>query len=171
MSALINACSRMGESNTALLFCMGNETARRHAETIYIQYKQSLIDALKQINSNPKIEGKQYVIMNAKDKIQDTIIGTVASILSMSALYQEGTVIIPMAHNKDKIKVSGRVCGRGRSNNDPRNLKELMDEITELIGGESGGHKLAAGCVISRDKEEAFIELVKKKLDIEVVKI
>lgn len=171
MSALINACSRMGESNTALLFCMGNETARRHAETIYIQYKQSLIDALKQINSNPKIEGKQYVIMNAKDKIQDTIIGTVASILSMSALYQEGTVIITMAHNKDKIKVSGRVCGRGRTTNDPRNLKELMDEITELIGGESGGHKLAAGCVISRDKEEAFIELVKKKLDIEVVKV
>ena len=50
MSALINACSRMGESNTALLLCMGNETAKKNAESIYIRYKQSLIQALNQIN-------------------------------------------------------------------------------------------------------------------------
>jgi RecJ-like exonuclease len=171
LSALINACSRMGESNTALLFCMGNETARKNAESIYIKYKQSLIEALNHMNSNPKIEGKQYVIMNAKDKIQDTIIGTVASIMSMSAIYKEGTIVITMAYNQDKIKVSSRICGRGKTENEPRNLKEIMDEITELIGGESGGHKMAAGCVISKEKEEAFIDLVKKKLDIEVMKV
>ena len=108
--------------------------------------------------------------MNAQDKIQDTIIGTVASILSMSALYEEGTVIITMAYNKDKIKVSSRICGREKLDN-TKNLKEMMDGITELIGGESGGHKLAAGCVISKDKEEAFIDLVKKKLDVEVIKV
>jgi RecJ-like exonuclease len=171
LSALINACSRMGESNTGLLLCMGNETARKNAENIHIRYKQSLIEALNHMNSNPKIEGNQYVILNAKDKIQDTIIGTVASIMSMSALYKEGTIVITMAYNQDKIKVSSRICGRGKCENNPRNLKEIMDEITELIGGESGGHKMAAGCVISKDKEEAFIELVKKKLDIEVVKL
>ena len=171
LSALINACSRMGESNTALLLCMGNETAKKNAESIYIKYKQSLIAALNQINVNPKIQGKQYVIMNAQDKIQDTIIGTVASILSMSALYDEGTIIITMAYNKDKIKVSSRICGREKTQEDPRNLKEIMDGIIELIGGESGGHKFAAGCVINKDKEEAFIELVKKKLDLEVVKV
>ncbi len=171
LSALINACSRMGESNIALLFCMGNESAKKQAENVYIKYKQSLIEALNHVNTNPKIQGKQYVIMNAGDKIQDTIIGTVASILSMSALYKEGTVIITMAHNKDKIKVSSRISGREKLEDDPRNLKQIMDEITELIGGESGGHKVAAGCVISKDKEEAFIELVKKKLDFEIVKI
>lgn len=171
LSALINACSRMGESNTALLFCMGNESARKHAETIYIRYKQSLIDALNHFNSNPKIEGRQYVIMNAKDNIQDTIIGTVASIMSMSALYKEGTVVITMAYNQDKIKVSSRICGREKISEDPRNLKQLMDEITELIGGESGGHEMAAGCVIDKGQESAFIDLVKRKLDIEIVKI
>ncbi|MBM3246918.1 DHH family phosphoesterase [Candidatus Pacearchaeota archaeon] len=169
MSALVNACSRMGESNVALLFCMGNENARKQAETVYIKYKQSLIEALNHVNTNPKIQGKQYMIINAKDKIQDTIIGTVASILSMSALYEEGTIIITMAYNQDKIKVSSRICGREKID-DSKNLKEIMDSITELIGGESGGHKLAAGCIIGKDKEEAFIDLVKKKLDIEVIK-
>lgn len=171
LSALINACSRMGESQTALLFCMGNETAKKNAESVYIKYKQSLIEALNHMNTNPKIEGKQYVILNAKDKIQDTIIGTVASIMSMSAMYKEGTIVITMAYNQDKIKVSSRICGRHKVEDCSRNLKEMMDEITELLGGESGGHQMAAGCVISKDKEEAFIDLIKKKLDIEVVKI
>jgi RecJ-like exonuclease len=171
LSALINACSRMGESNTALLFCMGNESARKNAESIYIRYKQSLIEALNHVNNNPKIEGKEYVILNAKDKIQDTIIGTVASIMSMSALYKEGTIVITMAYNQDKIKVSSRICGRGKIEEGSRNLKEIMDEITASLGGESGGHRMAAGCIIGKDKEEAFIDLVKKKLDIEVIKI
>ena len=46
-----------------------------------------------------------------------------------------------------------------------------MTEVTDLLGGESGGHKFAAGCVIGKEKEEAFIELIKKKLDIEHIKI
>jgi len=171
LSALINACSRMGNSEVALLFCMGNKNAKEQAEKIYIKYKQSIINALNQINSNPKIEGKQYVIMNAQDRIQDTIIGTIASILSMSSIYEEGKIIITMAYNQDKIKVSSRISGRRNATESGRNLKDIMDSITELIGGESGGHKFAAGCVISKDKEEAFIELIKKKLDIEVVKI
>lgn len=170
LSALINACSRMDNSHIALLLCMGNKQARQKAEKIYITYKQNIISALNHMNSNPeKIQGKQYVILNAKDNIQDTIIGTIASILSMSALYKEGTIIITMAYNQDKIKISSRISGRKRTTD--RNLKEVMDEITELIGGESGGHHFAAGCVISKEKEQAFIELVKKKLDIEVVKV
>ncbi len=171
LSALINSCSRGGHSNTALLMCMGNQNARKQAEKIYIKLKQNIIDALRHVETNPKIRGKQYVIMNAKDKIEDTIIGTIASILSMSAVYKEGTIIIAMAYNRDKIKVSSRISGKRGENNSGRNLKEIMDEVTELFGGESGGHKFAAGCVIGKEKEEAFIEFVKRKLDIEHVKI
>ncbi len=170
LSALINACSRAGNSNVAILMCMGNKEAKKQAEKIHIKRKQNIIDALKHVDEHPKIRGKQYVIMNAKDKIQDTIIGTIASILSMSALYEEGTVVITMAYNADKIKVSSRISGRGK-NAGSRNLKEMMNEIIDLIGGESGGHKMAAGCIISKEKEEAFIDLIQKKLDVEYVKI
>jgi len=170
LSALINACSRMGHSHISLLMCMGHENARKQAEKVYIKYKQSIISALNHVDSTPKIKGKQYVIMNAKDNVQDTIIGTIASILSMSAIYKEGTIIIAMAYNQDKIKVSSRISG-SRKTETSRNLREVMDEITELIGGESGGHQFAAGCTISKEKEQAFIELVKKKLDIEHIKI
>lgn len=169
LSAIINACSRMDRSEVALLLCLGNLAARKKAERVYVKYRQHIISGLRYIDKHEKILGREYVIINAKDQIKDTIIGTLTSILSFSSAYREGTILVAMAYNKDKIKVSTRMVGRNY--NSGRNLKELMDSITLLIGGESGGHKKAAGCTINKDQEEKFIELVKKKLEIELIKV
>ncbi len=166
MSAMINACSRLNHSEVALAFCMGSREARKKAERIYADYKQHIISGLNYVSDIEKIRGKDYIIINAKDNIKDTVIGTIASILSMSSVYREGTAIITMAWNQDKIKVSGRVAGRNG-----RNIREVLDAVVENVGGESGGHPLAAGCLISREKESEFIDLLKKKLEVELVKI
>jgi len=169
LSAIINACSKMGHSEISLMLCLGNINARKKAEKIYVKYRQHIISGLKCIDKNKKIKGREYVIINAKDEIKDTLIGTMASILSFSSVYKEGTIIITMAYNEDKIKVSSRMAGRNP--NSSRNLKELMDFITNTIGGESGGHKQAAGCTIHKKHEDEFINLIKKKLDVELVKM
>jgi RecJ-like exonuclease len=166
LSAMINACSRLGESSTALRFCMEVSGARREAEAIHIRYKQHLISGLKFVSKTEKIQGKGFVIINAGDNIKDTIIGTIASILSKSPLYEEGTVITTMAYYEDKIKVSVRIAGRNG-----RNVKEILDLVIKETGGEIGGHEFAAGCMIARDKEKRFIDLLKKNLEIELVKI
>jgi len=167
ISAIINACSRMDHSYLGLMLCLENQDSRKKAERVYLKYRQKLISGLKYIEEN-KIHGKQYVLVNGKDKIKDTIIGTLASILSFSRLYEEGTIIIAMAYNKDKIKVSTRISGR---NPNQRNLKELMNSITNTIGGISGGHKNAAGCVINKENEDKFLELIKRKLELGFIKI
>jgi RecJ-like exonuclease len=166
LSAMINACSRLDHSNIALAFCMGNKRARKKAERIYAKYKQHLIAGLNFVSNNKKIEGDDYVIINAQSNIKDTIIGTIASILSMSSIYRQGTAIVTMAHNEDKIKISARIAGRNG-----RNIKQVLDAVIEEIGGESGGHALAAGCLIAKEKEKEFIETLKKKLEVELVKI
>lgn len=166
LSAMINACSRLEHSNTALSLCMGSKRARRKAEKIYANYKQHLIAGLNFVSHNKKIEGNNYVIINAKSNIKDSIIGTIASILSMSSLYKEGTAIITMANNRDKIKISARIAGRNG-----RNIREVLDSAVKEIGGESGGHALAAGGLIPVKKENEFIEVLKKKLEVELVKI
>ncbi|MFA5173980.1 MAG: DHH family phosphoesterase [Candidatus Pacearchaeota archaeon] len=169
ISAIINACSRMGNPHIALMLCMGNSDAKRKAERIYVKYRQHLISALKYIDQNNKIIGKEYVIINARDNVKDTIIGTLASILSFSQVYREGTIIVAMAYNEDKIKVSTRISGRNPINT--RNLKELMESVADLLGGEAGGHKNAAGCTICKEHENKFIELLKQKLDFELIKV
>jgi len=169
LSAIINACSRMDKPQVALMFCLGNSSARKQAEKIYVKYRQHIISGLRYIDKNKKIEGREYIIINARDNIKDTIIGTLASILSFSSVYKEGTIIIAMAYNEDKIKVSTRMAGRGSKSS--RNLKELLDSVMSTLGGQSGGHKMAAGCTINKEDEEKFIELMKKKLEFEVVRV
>ena len=170
LSAVINACSRMDKPEIALLLCLGNSQARKKAERLYAKYRQHIISGLRFIEKNEIIKGKEYVIINAKNNIKDTIIGTLASILSFSAVYQEGTIIVAMAYNNQNfIKISTRMVGRNSSH---RNLKEFLDSITQSLGrGESGGHKYAAGCTIHLEDEEQFIQLVKQKLEYELIKV
>ena len=109
LSATINACSRLGKSSTALKFCLEVPSAKKDAEEIHTQYKQHIISGLEFVSKTQKIEGKGFVIINAKNEIRDTIVGTIASILSNSSLYEEGTIVITIAYYEDKIKVSGIV--------------------------------------------------------------
>jgi len=166
LSAMINACSRLGKSSLALRFCLELPDARKEAEEIHAKYKQHLIMGLKFVSNTEKIQGKDFVIINAKDQIIDTIIGTIASILSKSSLYEEGTIIITMAYYGNKIRVSARNVGKNG-----RNVREILDNVIKEIGGEVGGHKFAAGCIVNKNKEKKFIDLLKKNLEIELVKI
>ncbi|MBX4196440.1 DHH family phosphoesterase [Candidatus Pacearchaeota archaeon] len=166
LSALINACSRMDSPAVCLGFCLGNKKAREDAEKVYINYKQHLVSALKYVSESEKIAGKNYTIINARDNIKDTIIGTVASIISHSPLYTQGTIIVALAYNEDKIKVSARLAGK-----EGRNVREVLTKVVVPLGGEVGGHPNAAGCLISKEQEQQFIEELRKVLDIELVKV
>ena len=166
LSALINACSRMGHPYISLGFCLGNKAFKDDAEKIYIDYKQHLVSALRYVSETEKISGKMYTIINAKDKIKDTIIGTVASIISHSPIYEEGTIIVALAYNGDKIKVSARIAGK-----EGRNVREVLNQAVIPLGGEVGGHHKAAGCLISKEKEEDFLSELRKVLEVELVKV
>jgi single-stranded-DNA-specific exonuclease len=168
LSSLINACSRMDSPEISLGFCLGNKNYMEKAEKIYIKYKQHLVSALKHVNEDAeKIKGKNYTIINTKNNVKDTIIGTVASIISHSPLYSEGNIIIALAYNEDKIKVSARILGIPA----PRNVCEVLTQATLSLGGEVGGHPNAAGCLIQKTQESQFLQELQKVLEIEVVKI
>lgn len=166
LSAKINACSRFGESETALQLCMEISSAKKRAESIHARYKQQLLAGLKYASEAEKIEGKKFMILNAKHHIKDTMIGTIASILSNSSLYEEGTIITTMAYYDDKIKVSSRIVGTNT-----RNVREILNSVIEKIGGEVGGHESAAGCIIKQEKEKEFVDFLKKNLELELIKI
>ncbi|MCA9487401.1 MAG: DHH family phosphoesterase [Nanoarchaeota archaeon] len=165
ISAKINACSRMGESTIALKLCMESLAGKKRAESIHAKYRQMLISGLKKVDELEKIQGEKFMIINARQEIKDTMIGTVVSILSHSSLYKEETVLIGLAEDKDRIKVSARNVG-----SKGRNVREILSKVINSIGGEVGGHEFAAGCTISQEKEKEFIDLLKKDLELQVVK-
>jgi nanoRNase/pAp phosphatase (c-di-AMP/oligoRNAs hydrolase) len=80
-----------------------------------------------------------------------------------------------MAYNEDKIKISARMAGRDEKG---RNLKQVLEKtITDFRNknpgtkAEVGGHHFAAGCLVEKEKEEEFLELLKQNLEIEILKI
>ena len=173
ISVLINACSRLGFSDIAIAYCLENEKAKSRALEIYTKYKQELVSGLRVAEKMDKINGKGFTILNAKDQIKDVIVGTICSMLSSSSTYDEGTILIGMAYNKDKIKVSARIVGQ-----EGRNLKEMLESTVTAFRNnnpqtvvEVGGHHFAAGCLIEKEKESDFIEALKKTLEIEAIKI
>ena len=168
ISAKINACSRLGESETALLFCLENQKAKNKIETMYAKYKQEIISSLQTLKeSSQRVIGKEYEIFHAGKTIRDTMIGTMASILAHSSLYEEGTIIITMADDGDeKVKASLRLVG-----NQGRNVKSVVEQAVLSLGGEYGGHNTAAGCTIDKNKEQQFINNIKSCLEIEMIKV
>ncbi|MFA4960613.1 MAG: DHH family phosphoesterase [Candidatus Pacearchaeota archaeon] len=166
ISLLINSCSRLGYSDIAIYYCLENENAKSRALDIYTEYKQELVSGLRAAEKMDKIKGDGFVILNAKNQIKDVIVGTICSMLSSSNTYKEGTILIGMAYNEDKIKISARIVGR-----EGRNLKEILEKtVVEFklqypgTNAEVGGHHYAAGCSIEKEKEESFIETLKKNL-------
>ena len=173
ISTLINACARLGHTDTAIAYCLESEKAKTESLDIYTKYKQELVSGLKVAEKMDKIKGKGFVILNAKDQIKDAIVGTICSMLSSSPTYEQGTILIGMAYNEDKIKVSARIVGH-----EGRNLKEVLEKTVTTFKGanpetiaEVGGHHFAAGCLVEKDKENSFIETLKKELEIEIVKV
>jgi len=164
LSMLLNACGKMGHGDLAISFCMGSKKAKFFAENIYISYKHLLLSGLKWVSSKDHIEGKNYIILNAGSEIKDTIIGTILSILSASFTYLPGTILIGMSiTDNDRIKISARISGKKFTG---INLQQLIEPIAKAVGGEGGGHQVAAGCLIPSSQEKEFISLLQKDLDI-----
>jgi len=160
-TTLLNACGRMNKSAFGIGSCLNDKLLKKEAIQLLSDYKREIINALNWFHSHRKeiIEGDGYVIINAGDQVKDTLIGTLASIISKSNIYGKNTILLSMAYTLDgQIKVSVRSVGEAK-----RDLKALISNVVEKVGGICGGHKYAAGALISQDKEEIFLKEVKEQ--------
>jgi RecJ-like exonuclease len=163
-ATLLNACGRLNKPSLGIGTCLGNVNIKNKAINLLIDYKKEIINALNWFyshrNTGDVIEKKGYIIINAEDNIRDTLIGTLASMISKSNLYDNGTIILALAHTlEEDTKVSIRICG-----NSSVDTREILNDILKVTGGIGGGHKGAAGGLILQEKEEEFIKTAEKIL-------
>lgn len=169
LSTLINSCGRFGYGDVALAYCLGSLKAKNVVEEVYNNRKKKIIEGLNYIrNLKGEANGKNYSIYNCKNMIDDSIIGTLISILAFSFLHPAGNVLIGMAYRDDgKIKVSARISKSLEKNFKPTlNLKDMIASVCKNSGidGESGGHANAAGCLVPASHEETFINALELEL-------
>ncbi|MFH8109261.1 MAG: DHH family phosphoesterase, partial [Candidatus Aenigmatarchaeota archaeon] len=159
-ATLINACGRLGKADIAIKVCLKDKKALGEALKIFEEYRKEVSRILNWIKEeNPIVKGKYANYLIAKDKVPDTLIGTITSILLNSSLV-ETKPLFGLAYSEDQVKISARVPKLFNS----INLKEIIRISTSQLGGEGGGHQKAAGGMIPKGKEEKFIETIEKLL-------
>ncbi|MBU1199672.1 MAG: DHH family phosphoesterase [Nanoarchaeota archaeon] len=165
-STLLNSCGRMDNACLGIGACLGDKKQRKKAVHSLRAYKRKIMDSMIWYNehsakkkSDRIIKGSNYVIINAKENVMATMIGTIASIISKNNVMDDNIFIMSMARNPDDTtKVSLRVTGRP----DDVDLKAMVSELVQRVGGEAGGHQQAAGAIIDTSVEDKFIEEAKK---------
>lgn len=156
-STLLNACGRMKKPSIGIGVCLDNKSQKKKALKVLADYKKEIVNAIRwyKSNSDKIIKDNNFIIINAEENIQATVIGTLASIISKSNDLKEGTFILSLARNsKNTTKASLRIMGNGNAD-----LKKIMTEICiDIENSEAGGHMEAAGAVLPTEKEKEFID-------------
>lgn len=161
-SVLLNATGRMNKSGVGIAICMGDRgKALEEASKILEDYRRTINKYLDWIMEKPgRIRELEYVyVVYGGEHIDDKIIGAISSILSSSLPKPEKPLIACSdVRDEDIVKVSARttdiMVNRGL------NLGYIMQLAAEKCQGKGGGHNIAAGAQISKEKIEEFINLV-----------
>jgi len=174
-STLLNACGRLNKASLGIGACLNDEKIKKKAITNLSKYKREIVKTMKWYEENKDsediIKKQGILIINARDNIRATMIGTLASIISSSNSFDNITFVMSMARLlNEKTKVSLRVSDRKAD----VDLFKIISDIAKEVDGEAGGHLRAAGAVIPTKMEKEFIEKAENsfaKFQQEIVKL
>ncbi len=162
-ATLLNACGRYNKAIIGYNVCLGDrDSSYKEALKMLNRHRRNLVEGLNFVKEIGLIKREYLQYFHAGDRINENIVGIVASML-LSEETREELPIIAFANSEDgNIKVSVR---------SPRSLVNrgldfsiIMKEASAKVGGYGGGHNIAAGASIPRGKEEEFIEIVEKMI-------
>ncbi|MCC7569865.1 DHH family phosphoesterase [Candidatus Micrarchaeota archaeon] len=155
-ATILNACGRNGKEDIGVDVCLKKSNAFKSAEELLLLHKKNLKEGLNYAKQN-LVEFSNFYFLDGRNMISDTIIGVVIGML------------FSMKRNKPYVGVSDysesefKISARAIEKNDV-DLGGVISNIIKKIGGVGGGHKLAAGAVIQKDKLDDFLLLFNDEL-------
>jgi RecJ-like exonuclease len=164
-TSLLNACGRYEKYGIGVGICLGDRgVILENALSLLEENKKYISQCYDWINKNmDRVEDKgDFYSFHAHNELNDTVVGTVASMLVSSRMLKPTKTVIGFADSDDEIKVSGRSTNefvkRGV------NLGHALLYAAEKTGGEGGGHDIAAGAQVKPGKEDEFLKYVAEKI-------
>lgn len=163
-AVLLNATGRLDKPSLGVALCMGDRgIAFEEALKVLEDYRRSLSTYLSLAYEKPEtVEEKTNIyVVHGENRINENVIGAVASILSMNMPNPEKPIIAyAFVAEENVAKISARtideVVMKGL------NLGEIMQTASEKFGGRGGGHDIAAGAQVPIENVEEFLTLVDK---------
>lgn len=155
-STVLNACGRHGKPELGILVCLGNETACTEAAGFLMLHKKMICQGIAFAKSRI-VDLGSFLFLDARGVINEGIIGIICGMVLQNSL--KPIIGIADGENED-IKISSRV-----SKATGINLGKVLGRASESVGGIGGGHKIAAGAGIKKEKLNEFLLALKKNLE------
>ncbi|WP_276254966.1 single-stranded-DNA-specific exonuclease RecJ [Halomontanus rarus] len=159
-STLLNATARYDRADVGLGVCLGDrEDALERARTLLRTHRRNLSEGIDLVTSEGVTHEEHVQWFHAGDRIRETIVGIVAGMaVGSEGISREKPIVAFANKNEDEIKVSARANhGLVRRGLD---LSAVLGEASREVGGDGGGHDVAAGATVPNGEEETFLERV-----------
>jgi len=157
-STLLNATARYERADVGLAVCLGDRTeALDRARNLLRTHRRNLSEGIGLIEERGVERADHLQYFDAGGEIRETIVGIVAGMaLGVDGVDGDRPIVAFARKNDEETKVSsrgtGRLVGRGLD------LSAVMGEASRAVGGDGGGHDVAAGATIPAGEEESFVE-------------
>jgi RecJ-like exonuclease len=157
-ATVINATGKTMNPWLGMSLCIGNSAEYSRVRDIYEGYRRDIGKALSWVEKNKSIIKENengFYLMGGKN-ISEHIISNVVSILNKSGFSNNKPVFAFVDTEDGGVKISARLGGNPA---EKINIMEIVLSAAKECGGEGGGHKMAAGAMIPKGKEEMFINI------------
>ena len=160
--SLLNACGRMGKQGVGLSVAMGDRfAAMDEAQETLEEYRRTISQALDWVEMNDKVEEMDNIyVIRAEDQVNDTVIGVISGILLSQGILKKMPIVATAYTDDDQLKISTR--GIEELVQKGLHMGIIMQKAAEQVDGGGGGHDIAAGAYIPRNRESAFLEEVNR---------
>ncbi|AUX09344.1 single-stranded-DNA-specific exonuclease RecJ [Halalkaliarchaeum desulfuricum] len=159
-STLLNATARYERADVGLAVCLGDrDAALERARTLLSNHRRNLSEGLEWVKTEGVTVESNVQWFDAGTRIRETIVGIVAGMAIGTPDVDGGKPIVAFASkNETELKVSAR--GNYRLVRNGLDLSAVMREAARGVGGDGGGHDVAAGATIPAEKRDAFLAAV-----------
>ena len=166
-ATLLNATGRLNAGTLGVAICLGDEDAYKKARKMLEDYKREQIEARKFLIQNWSMvdEGEHAYVFYAGRNIRDTLVGIVANMAINAGLANpEKPVVVIADSEEDENLVKGSARTTEKALVKGYHLGEALREVAEKLGGEGGGHAIAAGIRFPKGRIDEFIKLFNEAL-------
>ena len=162
-STLLNATARYERADVGLAVCLGDRGgALDRAQRLLANHRRNLSEGLDTVKQQGVEQADHVQWFDAGTEIRETIVGIVAGmalgvdgvdpdrpILAFARKQEEGG---DEAETKVSARGTGRLVGQGLD------LSVVVGEAARAVGGDGGGHDIAAGATIPTGEQQTFVE-------------
>ncbi|QAU13454.1 DHH family phosphoesterase [Halorubrum sp. BOL3-1] len=156
-STLLNATARYERGDVGLAVCLGDRgDALAEARRLLRNHRKNLSEGLQWVKTEGVTDEEHLQWFDAGSRIRETIVGIVAGMAVGSPAVDRSKPVIAFAEESaEELKVSSR--GSHALVREGLDLSTVMREASRAVGGDGGGHDVAAGATVPTGERDAFV--------------